>query len=383
MGFSILQRCVVPDGVRGPLETLAKAGVVFDTVYRGEDAKALLHSLGLHTQSELYNATPEQRAAWGITGGVNPPGRSTHELRSDATAYPGPVGRHLADWQVGLDIANSDLALRVGAQHGWKLFRPYSTESWHLNFREKPTMNPFVEGVDTIAQNLDRILAMTYWQQSGRLVGSYTTRTYAMNPSQMTKTEIHIDQAPTDECKGNVKDIESGAASIQNAVNARKKGYWFAAYLPEFQDGFSLAECDAAMHRAGFSDQLYWVANWGDNQSSAASKLGGRVVGRQWAAPDSNPNTILPGTNLTLKQANADLSVWTPDALQRINRTAPAPVHAKGIWIAELHYDPEHRRANIYPQPGKNVKMAPHRVLGKMDVAVNENTGHWTVAVQK
>jgi hypothetical protein len=36
---------------------------------------------------------------------------------------------------------------------------------------------------------------------------------------------------------------------------------------------------------------------------------GHKVVAVQWASPSSNPNTPLPRSSLTLRQANCDLSV--------------------------------------------------------------------------
>jgi lysozyme len=71
---------------------------------------------------------------------ANPPGRSTHELRSDAVAYRGPVGRPLAWWQLGLDVTDSDDLLRILVALGYRVRRPYSagSERHHLNFTRNP-----------------------------------------------------------------------------------------------------------------------------------------------------------------------------------------------------------------------------------------------------
>lgn len=74
---------------------------------------------------------------------ANPPGRSTHELRSDGVAYRGPVGRRLAYWQMGLDIdPSSDLYVWLNS-HGYHVRRPYAAKSeyHHLNFVTNPRRN--------------------------------------------------------------------------------------------------------------------------------------------------------------------------------------------------------------------------------------------------
>jgi len=111
-----------------------EVGAEVNSLYRGEDAAAILHHYGKHTQAELYRELPP--------GTANPPGRSTHELRSDAVAYPGPLGRHLEWWQQGIDVNDSDVANmeRAARRHGWELFQPYraGVEFHHLNFRFRP-----------------------------------------------------------------------------------------------------------------------------------------------------------------------------------------------------------------------------------------------------
>lgn len=74
---------------------------------------------------------------------ANPPGRSTHELRSDGVAYRGPVGRPLAYWQLGLDVSDADTLLRVLRRLGYDAFRPYSSgsEAHHINLRKNPRRN--------------------------------------------------------------------------------------------------------------------------------------------------------------------------------------------------------------------------------------------------
>jgi hypothetical protein len=114
---------------------LAKeAKATINSIYRGSDAAWLLHRYGKHTQAELYATLP--------AGTANPPGRSTHELRSDGVAYGGPVGRHLEWWQQGIDVNDGDVRrmIKAAESHGWHLFQPYhaGVEFHHLNFYHKP-----------------------------------------------------------------------------------------------------------------------------------------------------------------------------------------------------------------------------------------------------
>lgn len=64
-----------------------------------------------------------------------------------------------------------------------------------------------------------------------------------------------------------------------------------------------------------------WLADWNLDESEATAKIGTRIHGMtcvavQWASPSSNPHTLIPGTQLTLREANCDLSVvdatWIP-----------------------------------------------------------------------
>jgi len=129
---------------------LRRARMTASSIYRGDDPAAapILRRSGKHTQRELYNASPSQRAAWGVSGTPNPPGRSTHELRSDGVAKPGPVGRVLEPWEIGIDSGQntpSDVrAVREAALSlGLDVYHPYAAgvEEHHWGFRSRPRPN--------------------------------------------------------------------------------------------------------------------------------------------------------------------------------------------------------------------------------------------------
>lgn len=123
---------------------LQDANATATSIYRGDDARAILNAHGHHSQSQLYHATPAERVAWGILGQPDAPGHSSHELYSDGNRFYGvPDGQRLAWWQQGFDVisSESDAVIAAAARHGWRLARPYSSgvEVHHLNFASKPS----------------------------------------------------------------------------------------------------------------------------------------------------------------------------------------------------------------------------------------------------
>ena len=140
MSFLVVQGNPCNPTLAPYIALLAKwsGGAEVNSIYRGQDAAAILHAHGKHTQAEIHQMFPAIS---------NPPGRSTHELRSDGVAYPGPIGRHLEWWQQGFDVNDSEVAAFKlhASRHGWELFQPYSrgVEFHHLNFRSRPVPRGF------------------------------------------------------------------------------------------------------------------------------------------------------------------------------------------------------------------------------------------------
>lgn len=133
---------------------LRDAEHIASAIYRGDDpvAKRILHAHGAHTQRELVNATPAERAAWGIEGTPNPVHHSEHELYSDGVANPHvPAGHRIKPWQVGIDSRPADgsdadaekakASIEAAARrHGWHVRHPYTAgiEGHHWCFGEEP-----------------------------------------------------------------------------------------------------------------------------------------------------------------------------------------------------------------------------------------------------
>lgn len=143
MKFVEIDGCPVPKRLAKRVRRLKGKvpAATLNSCYRGSDPNgvAILRANGKRSQAELFDCW--QRRVPGCNP-ANPPGRSTHECRSDGAAYAGPLGRALAPWQCGMDWQSSevDALIAGGNSFAWHLFRPYSSgsELHHVNFRVKP-----------------------------------------------------------------------------------------------------------------------------------------------------------------------------------------------------------------------------------------------------
>jgi hypothetical protein len=128
--FRVIDGCPVPASIAPYVYLVLRgAGHTAQSIYRGNDARALLHRHGKRTQAEIHRDMPAIS---------NPAGYSQHELRSDA-------GRPLQEWQTGVDSGtNSSQDKRAinasAARLGWKTHHPYSrgVEGHHWQFESRP-----------------------------------------------------------------------------------------------------------------------------------------------------------------------------------------------------------------------------------------------------
>ena len=129
------------------------------------------------------------------------------------------------------------------------------------------------------------------------------------------KQVVRIDQSPgRGDLQAQVKDVEPGAASNDDALSwglARKA----AGFVPcWYTSRGNLTPLLNTLTAGGLSRGHLWVADWSLDEEEAASQVKAQsgpfpVKAVQWASPTSNPRTLLPGTTLTLAEANCDLSV--------------------------------------------------------------------------
>jgi putative peptidoglycan binding protein len=161
MKYKLIDCCPVPEGLYDELVVLKKdTGCVYQSIYRGTDAADLLAQCGKHDQAWLYANLP--------AGVANPPGFSTHELKSDGVAYSIPRGSSIEYWMVGLDIDDSHVQSFIDAarKRGWVATITYpgsSVEYHHVNFRKEPefpTFHPLQKGddEDKVKQLIDKLM---------------------------------------------------------------------------------------------------------------------------------------------------------------------------------------------------------------------------------
>lgn len=131
---------------------------------------------------------------------------------------------------------------------------------------------------------------------------------------------VHVNQDPsTGPYRGNVLDVEEGAWSIPQAVEACKARHAAGRFCNIYIQESNLHEFILECKQEGVKDVRMWVADWNLSKHEAEQIIFHNNVGDfpivaiQWASPISNPNTILPGTKMTLSQANVDLSVTASD----------------------------------------------------------------------
>jgi hypothetical protein len=134
--YELVDCCPVPTKLAPVLRQIkADTGCVYQSIYRGVDARGLLNQCGKHDQAWLFANLPR--------GVANPPGRSTHELKNDGVAYPGPAYIPLPWWCCGIDVDDAHVAafVRAAAKHGYRAAITYPTsraEYHHVNFRKAP-----------------------------------------------------------------------------------------------------------------------------------------------------------------------------------------------------------------------------------------------------
>lgn len=126
---------------------------------------------------------------------------------------------------------------------------------------------------------------------------------------------VRIDQSPgTGDLEAQVKDVEPGCASNDDALSwglARRA----AGFVPcWYTSRDNLTPLLNTLDAGGLTSGQLWVADWSLDEEEAAAEVMAQsgpfpVKAVQWASPTSNPETLLPGTRLTLREANCDLSV--------------------------------------------------------------------------
>jgi peptidoglycan hydrolase-like protein with peptidoglycan-binding domain len=133
-------------------------GVTYNSLYRGEDAKELLHKHGKHTQGELVEILHGQ--------GVNPADRGSHILLGDGTE--GALHERLEPMRCGIDVNDDKILqfIKAGPRRGIHLKQTYpnSRKEFHhanaVSWDRYPTLFPGDRGksVKLLARRLHFVL---------------------------------------------------------------------------------------------------------------------------------------------------------------------------------------------------------------------------------
>jgi hypothetical protein len=131
--------------------------------------------------------------------------------------------------------------------------------------------------------------------------------------------EVHINQDPdSSPLNGNVLDVEPVAWTNEGAAQACKTRLAHGRGIHCYTASSNLTPLVNELLAVGITSCNIWLANWSLSEAEATHMVYTRsgpwpLVAVQWASPTSNPDTILPGSSLTLAQANCDLSVTADD----------------------------------------------------------------------
>lgn len=145
--FKVIDGCPVDARLYPELVAIKKAAgytnsALYNSIYRGDDARALLNKHGKSSQKQLYILFQQGRG-----NPANPPGYSTHEERNDGVAYrKWPRGARIPYWAVGIDSRDPRKLMEAARKRGWTVTLTYPNnprEAHHCNFRKEPKLKLF------------------------------------------------------------------------------------------------------------------------------------------------------------------------------------------------------------------------------------------------
>lgn len=192
------------------------------------------------------------------------------------------------------------------------------------------TMNiPRVVMLDTVGTAAHNIPAATPYiggYVSGTGVVPWTASDWALFPHARHNRIYQMPGENVDPHAWDTIDMETGAFSADQAAQEHKRhvdaGIRFTNL---YATRTNLAAGVTAIKALGgdyfIGHVTCTLADWNLNEEEAAALIGTFVEGVtcvsvQWASPESNPNTIVPGGSYTLSQANIDINVvdgnWIP-----------------------------------------------------------------------
>lgn len=190
--------------------------------------------------------------------------------------------------------------------------------------------------VDAIAGDSTRIPA------SSNVAGYLTGQGIAWSTAEWSRflaARVRILQEWTTDqltwLQADVLDVEARALTLPQAVEIARYRAAHKLASTTYIEASQLAAARAAM--SDLTDATFFVANWNLTAAEARALIRGDIVAIQYASPTAGSKDALPGTDLTIIEANVDLSIASVTWLSEISarwpkpkpKPAPAPKPAK------------------------------------------------------
>ena len=169
-------------------------------------------------------------------------------------------------------------------------------------------------GADATSSNQQHLpdgLPVLWWYSTGTPDIRWDTATL-LDPRYRYASAYAIDQgfASKGPFDGDEFDVETGAWTVHdmlNIIEARNARRWSTRVYCSHRDRAGIMV--AAGGWLDIRSVFFRIADWSVSEAEAAARLGGNIYAWQWASPKSNSGTRLPGTGLTLAEAQCDLNV--------------------------------------------------------------------------
>jgi hypothetical protein len=137
LSLVVIDGCACPRELFPFLEMLKRdTGVVYNSIYRGQEAASILHKHGKHTQGELFKMMHGK--------GVNPPDRGSHILLGDGTE--GKLHERLDPMMCGIDVDDSQVLrlIKSGPRRGIRLKQTYPGSAVEFHHANAVSWDPYV-----------------------------------------------------------------------------------------------------------------------------------------------------------------------------------------------------------------------------------------------
>lgn len=216
------------------------------------------------------------------------------------------------------------------------------------------TMNiPKAVMLDTVGTSAHNIPASTPYvggYVSGTGVVPWSAGDWALFPNARHNRIYQMPGENVDPHSWDTIDMETGAFDAEQAAQEHKRHVDAGIKLTNlYATRTNLAAGVNAIKALGgdyfIGHVTCTLADWNLDEEEAAALIGTFVeevtcVSVQWASPESNPNTVVPGGSYTLARANVDINVtdanWIPSvSFTGMETVAPTPATQHGELVTD------------------------------------------------